>query len=96
MTKNLLLLIVLSYAQLAYAVLPPQYQNTNDLDVMVEFIEKHPQVSSTLRSIDFADYIIYFGNDCKAVFGRKSTVKPQGWVGPAAPLEFLNSNCDIK
>jgi hypothetical protein len=95
MTKNILLLIVLSYAQLAYAALPPQYQNTKDLDVMVEFIKEHPRVSSTLKSIDFANYIIYFDNDCKAVFGRKSTVKPLGWAGPADPLEFKSSNCDV-
>ena len=95
MKRAFLLLIVFVCVQSAGAALPPQYQNVKDLDVMVEFIEAHPTVASTLKSIDLQEYTVYFGNGCKAVFGRKRRVKPPGWVGPAAPLEFKHCNCPV-
>jgi len=86
-------LIFFLIGQYAIAALPPRYQSIEDLDVLVDYIKKHPEVASTLESIDFLEYTIYFGNGCKVVFGRKSTTKPPGWVGPADPLEFKKSNC---
>lgn len=92
--KNLIkLLLVVSTGSLA--ALPPEYQNENDLDIMVEFTVEHSKVISSLKKIDFETKIIYFADDCKAVFGRKHTKKPDGWVGPADPLEFKKSNCEI-
>lgn len=96
MKRIIFLSIMLGIIQNASAALPPQYQNIKDLDVMVDYIKEHPGVASSLESIDFSGYTIYFGNGCKAVFGRKSTPKPPGWVGPADPLEFKESNCPIK
>jgi len=96
MKRILFFSIILVIVQPAFAALPPRYQNIKDLNVMVDYIKGHPNVASTLKSIDFLEYTIYFGNGCKAVFGRKSTTKPSGWVGPAAPLEFKESNCPIK
>lgn len=93
MKKMILLSILFFTAQYAFAALPPQYQNIRDLDVMVEYIKEHPDVAATLESINLSEYTIYYGNGCKAIFKRKSTIKPAGWVGPAAPLEFKESNC---
>jgi hypothetical protein len=95
MKRIIFLSIFLVIVQYAFAALPPRYQNIKDLDVMVDYIKEHPEVASTLKSIDFLEYTIYFGNGCKAVFGRKLTEKPPGWTGPADPLEFKESNCSI-
>ena len=95
MKRIIFLSIILVIVQYAFAALPPRYQNIKDLDVMVDYIKEHPEVASTLKSIDFLEYTIYFGNGCKVVFGRKLTTKPTGWVGPADPLEFKKSNCPI-
>jgi hypothetical protein len=82
--------------QSAGAALPPQYQNHKDLDVMVEFVHSHPVVASGLRTIDLYGYAVYFGDGCKAEFGRKTSLKLPGWVGPADPLEFKSSNCPVE
>ena len=96
MKRVIFLSIILLIVQHAIAALPPRYQNIKDLDVMVDYIKKNPEVASTLESIDFLKYTIYFGNGCKAVFSRKLTTKPPGWVGPADPLEFKESSCSEK
>ena len=92
--KNLIkLLLIVSTTSLA--ALPPEYQNEKDLNVMVNFVKDHPKIISTLKKIDFKSKVIYFADDCRAVFGRKHKPKPKGWVGPADPLEFKKSNCEI-
>lgn len=93
--KKLQWVVLFLYAQVACAALPPRYQNTRDLDVIVAFIKKHAKVSATLEQIDLQNYAIYFGHGCKVIFGRRVSIKPLGWVGPADPLEFKSSNCDI-
>ena len=93
MKKFILILIVISTYSLA--ALPPQYQNEKDLNVMIGFIKKHPKVISALKKIDFNAKIVYFDDECEAVFSRKHKPKPEGWVGPADPLEFKKSNCEI-
>lgn len=94
--KKVVLTIVFFCSQATYAALPPRYQNTKDLDVIIGFISEHPKVVSTLKLIDFERYTVFFGDECKALFGRRVSIKPMdGWVGPADPLEFKSSNCDI-
>lgn len=95
MKKIMFLSIILLFAQPAIAVLPPQYQNMNDLNAMVNFIKGHPQVAATLRSIDLDGYTVHFGDGCKAEFERKTSQNPPDWVGPANPLEFKKSNCSV-
>jgi len=80
----------------AYAALPPQYQNTKDMDVMVDFVKHHPVVAERLKSIDIHGFSIFYGGNCRAEFGRKAVFYLPGWVGPAAPLEFKRSNCNVK
>ena len=75
------------------AALPPSYQNTKDLDVMVGFIKSHPEVAERLRNIDLDRYIIHYGDDCKAEFIRQMIDRPDGWVGPAEPLELKSNGC---
>lgn len=84
------------FTQYVIGALPPRYQNIKDLDVMVNYIKEHPEITSSLKSIDFFEHTIYFGNNCKTVFGRISTEKPSGWTGPADPLQFIKSNCGDK
>ena len=91
----ILSLAIVSCIGIAKAALAPHYQNERDLDVITNFIKIHPTIMSGLKSIDFQKYTVYFGKDCIAVFGRESTQKPPGWVGPADPLEFKNSNCPV-
>lgn len=95
MKRILFLSLFIVMIQPSFAALPPQYQNGKDLDVMVDYIKEHPEVASTLKSIDLSKYTIYFGDGCEAVFGRKSTIKLPGWVGPADPLEFKELNCPV-
>ncbi len=95
MRKIISIFLVLLSAQIAYAALAPKYQNSKDLGVLVEFINEHDRVLSRLNSIDFDKKSVHFDNHCIAVFGRVAITNPQGWVGPAAALEFKSSNCKI-
>lgn len=95
MKKLLAVLLFLLCAQTSFAVLPPQYQNTKDLDVMVAFVKAHAYVSATLRAIDLEHQSVVYADGCKAFFGREKTKKPAGWVGPAEPLVFTQATCKI-
>jgi hypothetical protein len=86
-------LLILFLSQISHAALPPQYQNLRDLKVIVNYIEKNQAILSTLEFIDFEKYTVHYNNGCLATFGRKHTSKPEGWVGPADPLEFKNTSC---
>ncbi len=96
MGRTVLALFIIVCSQVSSAALPPQYQNMRDFDVMVEFINSHERVLSTLKLIDFEQHIIYFDGDCRALFGREFSIKLMGWVGPADPLEFKRSTCDLE
>ena len=93
--KILLSTLLLLLMTQSYAALPPEYQNEKDLNVMVQYINKYSKVISTLQQIDFKTKTVYFGDNCWVKFARKEQHKPQGWVGPAAPLVFSKSNCKI-
>ena len=75
--------------------LPPRYQNMKDLKVMIDFLEKHPVVMAELKLIDMESFIIHYGVDGEVRFGREVIKRKQGWVGPAAPLEFKRANREI-
>lgn len=75
------------------AALPPQHQNEKDLDVMMDYIKANPEVFSGLQAIDLVAMSVYYGDGCSARFARKFVDRPEGWVGPAAPLEFIEANC---
>lgn len=77
------------------AALPPSAQNADDLDVMVEFVKKHRSIAARLQRIDIENYTVHFRPGCEAKFGRKFVLRAAGWVGPAAPLEFKSTNCDL-
>lgn len=94
-TRKIAVILLFVATQTAMAALPPRYQNMKDLDVMVEFIKRNETVASTLSLIDVGSYTVYFGEDCQAIFGREARPKPPGWVGPADPLVFKRSNCEI-
>jgi len=95
MKLKLLLLLFIIVSELVCAALPPQYQNMKDLDVIVEFIAQHERILENLRSIDFEEYIVHYGDECVATFERKYIAKLEGWVGPLAMLEFKKSTCSI-
>ena len=95
MKKTLIVALMLALSPV-HAALPPQYQNTEDLEVMTDYIRQNVEVISTLESIDFRSYTVYFNKGCKAVFGRKESMVPDAWKqpGPAEPLEFKRLTCD--
>ncbi len=95
MKKRLAIFLLVLTSQTAYAALPPQYQNMDDLDVMVNFIRQHERVAAELVSIELRSYTVHYGKDCKAEFKRDYVPKPDGWVGPADPLIFDKSNCPV-
>lgn len=96
MKKLLGVVTLLFCAQTSYALLPPQYQNAKDLDVMVAFVKAHAYVSATLRAIDLEHRTILYADGCRAYFGRQKTEKPMGWVGPAEPMVFTQATCKIE
>lgn len=93
MKKTVLFSVVLTGVGIPSAALPPQYQNMKDLDVILEYIRAHPAVCSGLKLTDLSPMTVYYGHNCKVVFGIKASPKPPGWVGPADPLELQSSGC---
>lgn len=94
MIKTIGAFVLLTWTQLTCAALPPDYQNMRDIDVMVSFVKERPRVLATLKSIDFNNRIVHFGNDCQIKFGRKPMRRPLSTDAPE-PLEFSNSTCDV-
>lgn len=80
----------------AQAALPPQYQNEKDLTVMMDYVKAHPEVMSSLHAIDLNYYTVYYGEGCSVLFEREQVERPEGWVGPAAPLVFKAKQCEEK
>lgn len=95
LSPAILLISLMISVSISYAVLPPQYQNKNDLDAIVRFIYQNETILSTLERIDLKTLNVHYGNGCIASFGRKVEQKPLGWVGPASPLEFKSSTCSL-
>jgi hypothetical protein len=87
--------ILSSLIGISEAALPPEYQNQNDLDFMVEYVRNHPVVAAKLKAICLKNYTIYFGDYCKVVFGRQEIDHPEDWMGPANPLEFKSATCPV-
>ena len=95
MKKITVILFVFLLSIESFAALPPQYQNAKDFNVIIEFVKNNRQVIATLKSIDFENFVVHYGNDCKALFAREVTPKPAGMVGPADPLAFQSSTCSL-
>ena len=98
--KNILTLIMLLLPQLANAALAPDIQDKKDLKVMKNFVKSHSIVETSLKSIDLRTYTIYFADDCEVKFTRVKNYTDEeaarGWVGPAGPLVFDSSTCDLE
>ncbi len=93
---NMKYIVILSLLSiLTFAALPPKVQKEKDLNVMTSFVKEHPKVSSTLISIEIYKKEVHYGDGCIAKFGRKFSLHPTGWVGPASALEFKDSSCAI-
>jgi|SaaInlV_130m_DNA_3_1039695.scaffolds.fasta_scaffold116405_1 hypothetical protein len=90
------LLVFSLWISIVDAALPPKYQNINDLRDIVEFIESSSRVSSTLTSIDFSTYTIYYGQGCQAVLGRVSSRFLTRSIGPSSNLVLKHSNCNLR
>lgn len=85
----------------AHSALPPQFQNSLDLDTMVSFVKKHPTVLQGIEQIDVAQQkVIYFSSNetgrkrCVITFVRKSHLKKDA-DGPVGKFMFGSSTCDI-
>ena len=97
--KKISLLICLLFSQQINAALAPDVQDGKDLKVMKQFVKAHSIVEENLKSIDLRTYTIYFSDDCEVKFTRVKNYtdeeEARGWVGPAGPLAFDSSNCDL-
>ncbi len=93
MGRMMLVGVFLLWTCFSYAALPPQDQNIKDLDVMVHFVKAHPDVAGSLKAIDLERMTVFYGEHCRAVFGRKNVSHGPGWAGPAAPLELKKITC---
>ena len=94
--NRLLYLIFLSLSFNTSAALPPSVQNVEDLEAMLEFVKQHCAVAARLKSIDLENFTVHFGDNCHARFDRKFVARPQGWVGPEAPLVFKSVSCPLE
>ena len=88
-----MLLLLAVVTTKTYAALPPSAQNNKDLDVIMDYVRSHEEVLVSLQLIDFSNYIIFYGNDCRVEFKRKRQLRLPGWVGPAAPLTVDKQVC---
>ena len=91
--KRLAAVLFMALSCNALGALPPSAQNIEDLEVMVSFVKQHRRIAAQLKRIDVEQHTVYFGSTCRALFQRKLVTRPQGWVGPAAPLQFKAIDC---
>ena len=96
-SNSLVATAVVLLSSAASAALAPNYQNINDLEVMLQFLRQNSYVAATVASLDLRQYVILFGKDCQAVFERepRDASRP-AMPGPQAPLVFKSSNCSLK
>jgi len=97
--KNVFLTLILVLGAVsASAALPPRYQNSKDLAVMVNWLEENPNVLAQLKVIDFENKKIHFGvfsaDECHAAFTREVVERPFAWFGPAEPLTHDYTICN--
>ncbi len=77
----------------AFAALPPQFQNANDLDLLVYYVKEHAAVAAGITSIDMQKFVIHFDKDCSVQFEREVPQNPI--PGPAKILTFKSANCPV-
>ncbi|CAA0089087.1 Uncharacterised protein [Zhongshania aliphaticivorans] len=95
--KILTVAIALTTVLNTHAALSPSSLNTRDLTTMVRFIEDHPLVAETLKSIDLMSLTIFFGDNCEVLFEREqASFLSFGRPGPQPNIKFKMSNCDLK
>jgi len=97
MLKWLCLAAVIAAAPVtaAQAALPPDAQNSDDLDAMIAFVHENPTVLRTLRVIDVENLSVHWGEDCTAYFGRNAKENAEPMPGPLPPLVFDHATCPI-
>lgn len=88
-----LVVAALCCGSLVQAALPPQHQNSNDLEAMLSYVKASPKIMSSLQAIDLISHTVFYGEGCTAVFERLVIEKPAGWVGPADPLVIKDDGC---
>ena len=75
------------------AAIPSDFQNEKDLGEIVSYIKSNHEVLSSLSVIDLAELAVYYGDNCRVQFARKTVEREAGWVGPAEPIEFKAKEC---
>ena len=88
-----LMVITLCSSSLTQAALPPEHQNSNDLNAMLSYINANAVVMSGLQAIDLMSHTVFYGEGCTAIFERLVIEKPKGWVGPEDPLVLKEDSC---
>lgn len=77
--------------------LPPIYQDLRDMNDMQQALTAGDDIPfSGIQSINFDDNVVYFKNNCRAVFHRdiSHAASRRGYVGPSAPLVLGSVVCD--
>ena len=66
-----------------------KYVYDEDLDAMIAFIKQKPLVASTLKSIDFEKFIVYFGDEVRSVPAPRVTMVDPTGAGDIFATAFL-------
>jgi hypothetical protein len=90
---KLVMVAAVCCGSLAQAAIPTQYQNSNDLNAMLSYVQASPTIMADLQAIDLVSQTVFYGEGCTAVFERLVIEKPAGWVGPSDPLVIKEDSC---
>ncbi|MCW5633587.1 MAG: hypothetical protein KIT17_09640 [Rubrivivax sp.] len=95
-SKSMAATAALLLSSAALAALAPNFQNIEDLEVMLRLGGQHTHVAATVTSLRVRRNVIHCGKACEAVFERapRDASKPP-MPGPQAPLVFTVSNCSL-
>jgi len=94
MLHKILILTILGVLSL-YGALPPKVQYKKDKLAVDLFLNQHKNIKVVTTDIDYDRHIIYFADNCRIYFKRQKIDRPPTWVGPAAPLIYSHSTCNI-
>ena len=86
--------LLIIFSQISLAARPPEVQDSMDRDIMNEYLEAHPDISSIVKEIDYWDYKIHLNNNCTIIFNREFQLRLPGFVGGAPALQYSKKICD--
>lgn len=88
---KILILFFLSFN--LYAALAPDVQRMKDEMAMFDYIKEHKNIEKKIKYIDYRNFKIHLADGCIISFEREWHFRLPGWVGPAAPLVYDDTDC---